>query len=118
LTTEFKIFSALVLLVGAVAVGAVALDIYLHPPGPEQVGTATIAISGTGRFSGVVGTDRTNYTIEAEAPATLKVPYSLAEYVIADVEQQSGVVKIRVNKRVVAKGANGLLVWKPPRTGS
>jgi hypothetical protein len=52
ISSESKVFGALVLLVGAAVVGVVAYDIYLHPPGPEQVGVATIVISGEGRFRG------------------------------------------------------------------
>jgi hypothetical protein len=113
-SAEFRIFGALVVLVGVIVVGFIGLDIYLHPPGPEQVETATVAILGEGRFSGIVGTD-TNYTIEATAPATVNVAYSLEDYVIADVEQQSGTVEIRVKKRVVESGASSghMLVWKP-----
>jgi hypothetical protein len=117
-SAEFRIFTAAVLFVGAITVGFIALDIYLHPPGHEEVGTATIHISGEGRFSGIVGTDSTNYTIEATSPATVKVPYSLEDYVVADVKQDSGAVEIRVNKETVEKGANTMLVWKPPRSGS
>jgi hypothetical protein len=107
-----------VLFVGAITVGFIALDIYLHPPGAEEVGTATIHISGEGRFSGIVGADSTNYTIEAISPATVKVPYSLEDYVVADVKQDSGAVEIRVNKETVEKGANTMLVRKPLRSGS
>jgi hypothetical protein len=87
ISSESKVFGALVLLVGAAVVGVVAYDIYLHPPGPEQVGVATIVISGEGRFNGEVGTVANLYTIEATSPATVKVPYSLADYVVADIEQ-------------------------------
>jgi hypothetical protein len=85
LSTEFRIFGALVVFVGAVTLAGIALDIYLHPPGPSEVGTATVVFSGEGRFSGIVGTDSNNYTIKATSPATVKVPYSLEDYVIADV---------------------------------
>ena len=103
---------ALVLFVGVGVMGLLALDIYLHPAGPEQVGTATIFISGTSRFSGIVGTDTNHYTIEATAPATVKVPYSLEDYVVADIEQDSW-VEIQVKKKTVEKGRGGMLVWKP-----
>jgi uncharacterized phage protein gp47/JayE len=113
ISSESKVFGALVLLVGAVVVGVVAYDIYLHPPGPEQVGVATIVISGEGRFNGEVGTEANLYTIEATSPATVKVPYSLADYVVADIEQDLVWVEIRVKKKTVEKGAGNTLMWKP-----
>jgi hypothetical protein len=121
-SAEAKVFGALVVLVGAIVVAFIGLESYLHPPGPKQVGTATIAILGEGRFSGVVGTSGTHYTIEATSPATVKVPYSLADYVIADVAALGSLdrdrpprMEIRVKNKTVEKGANTMLVWKPPR---
>lgn len=109
-------FGALVLLVGTIVVVAVAYGIHVNAPGPTQVGTATITISGHARFSGVVGTDTENYTFEATAPATVKVPYSGADLVVANVDTPSGNVSILVRGEVVEEGEGTLLVWKPPRS--
>lgn len=83
LTAEFKIFTLLVLLVGAVVVAGVAWDIYLHPPDPEPVGTAKIVVSGTEgvAFKGTVGTVRDEHAIEARTPLAFSVPYRRADYI-------------------------------------
>jgi hypothetical protein len=125
LTTEAKLFAALTVFVGVIVVAAVGYDIYLHPAEPQPLEKpAVIEISGTGRFHGVVGTTRRGgtYTIEGGAPATVKVPYALADFVVANVElpsgSEAGNVKIRVKGKTVKEGAGTLLVWRPPRGGN
>jgi hypothetical protein len=115
-TAEFKVFTALTLFVAISVVAIVAYDIYMHPPDPNPVGTATIKISGTAHFQGDVGTVANTYTIEGRAPVTVKVPYRRADYVVADIEQSSGTVEIRDNKgQTVQEGSNTLLMWKASR---
>jgi hypothetical protein len=133
-TTELRLFnvliSALMFVVGVV-VGAVAYDIYLHPAGPQAVGTATIKMSGTSHFEGNVGTVSTTsdhtHTIEASVPAKVKVNFARADHVVADIEQakpsEAGTVEIRAECTTVAKspaseaasGARTSLLWKVPR---
>ena len=132
-TTELRLFnvliSALMLVVGVVVVAAVAYDIYLHPAGPQAVGTATIKVSGTLHFEGDVGTVSTTgsntFAIEARAPVTLKVPFRRADHVVADIEHakpsEAGTVAIRAECKTVAKSPAGAsaartsLMWKVPR---
>jgi hypothetical protein len=115
-TAEFRLFTALTFFVAISVVAIVAYDIYLHPPDPKPVGTATIEISGTGHFQGTVGTAENTYTIEGRAPVTVKVPYRRADYVVADIEQSSGTVEIRDDEgQTVREDSNTLLMWKAPR---
>ncbi len=128
-SAEFKLFGALSLLVGIIVVATVAYDIYLHPADPETVGTATIEISGTTHFRGDVGTVANMHTIEGNGPATVEVPYRRADYVVADIEQDSGTVEIcaylvvgrkpsgevRAECTTVEEGTGTLLMWKVPR---
>jgi hypothetical protein len=126
-TTELRLFnvliSALMLVVGVVVVGVVAYDIYLHPADPQAVGTATIKLSGTSRFEGDIGavstTGSNTFAIEGRAPVTVKVPFARADHVVADLGRESGVVKIRVECKRVAKQeaseAGAALMWKVPR---
>lgn len=142
MTTESRVFGALVLLVGVVVVAVVAYDIYLHPPDPNPVGTAIIEISGTEgiRFRGTVGTESDEYTLEGRTPVTFTTPYRRADYVTADIspaeEGGQGTLKVEIRKVVVieakdktvektveegqteATGGRVFLVWKPPRSGS
>jgi hypothetical protein len=137
MSPEFKVFSGLVLLVGAIVVAGVAWDIYLHPPDPEPVGTAQIVVSGTEgvAFRGTVGTVRDEHTIEARTPLAFSVPYRRADYItttISPVEEGGhGTLKAEIRKSVTiegrtvertveeeqteAAGGEVLLVWKAPR---
>jgi len=136
-TTESRVFGALVLLVGVVVVAVVAYDIYLHPPDPNPVGTAIIEISGTEgiRFRGTVGTEREEYTLEGRTPVTFTTPYRRADYVTADIspaeEGGQGTLKVEIKKVVIeakdktveegqteATGGRVFLVWKPPHSRS
>jgi hypothetical protein len=134
---EFKVFSGLVLLVGAIVVAGVAWDIYLHPPDPEPVGTAKIVVSGTEgvAFRGTVGTVRDEHAIEARTPLAFSVPYRRADYITMTISPEGvggqGILKAEIRKSVTIKGrtvertveegqteaAGGevLLVWKAPR---
>jgi hypothetical protein len=85
LSTEFKIFTAITIFIGMIVVAGVALDIYLHPPDPEPVGTAIIKVSGDSRFTGTVGTVRDQHGIKGTTPVALTVPYRKADYVMAEV---------------------------------
>jgi len=62
-TTEFKVLSAFALFIVIIVASVVGYDIYLHPPDPEVVGTATIKISGTSHFQGEVGTEAITHTL-------------------------------------------------------
>ncbi len=121
-TTETKLFTAITLIVGAVVVAAVAYDIYLHPPDPKPVATATIKVSGTSHIEGDVGTVSTTnahgtFAIEGRAPVTVEVPFGRADHVVADIERESGMVEIRVACKPVAKqeASGAVLMWKVPR---
>jgi hypothetical protein len=72
---------AFTLFVGAVVVGFVGYDIYLHPADPEPVGKAIIEVTGAPdlAFSGSVGTIACPYGIEGQTPVALKVPYRRAD---------------------------------------
>lgn len=137
MTTESRVFGALVLLVGVVVVAVVAYDIYLHPPDPNPVGTAIIEISGTEgvRFRGTVGTESDEYTLEGRTPVTFTTPYRRADYVTADIspaeEGGQGTLKVEIKKVVIeakdktveegqteATGGRVFLVWKPPHSRS
>jgi hypothetical protein len=126
------LFTALTLLVGAVVVGVVAYDIYVHPAAPKPVGTAVIKISGTAPFSGEVGTlNRYGmHTIEGEASATVEVPYGRADYVVANMQRSSGTVEICLQREKVKRNfdvvrtcktveksseSDALVMWKAPR---
>jgi hypothetical protein len=127
-----KLFTALTLLVGAVVVGVVAYDIYLHPAAAKPVGTAAIKISGTAPFRGEVGTLHRygTHTIEGRAPFTVEVPYGRADYVTANMERSSGTVEICLKRERVKKNfktvvtcetveksseSDALVMWKAPR---
>ena len=118
-----KLFTALTLVVGAVVVGVVAYDIYLHPAAPKPVGTAVIKISGTAPFRGEVGTLNRygTHAIEGRAPVTVEVPYGRADYVAATMERSSGTVEICLKRnntcKTVEKSSanNSSLMWKAPR---
>ena len=103
------------MLIGAVVLGGVALDIYLHPPGPKQVGTATVQILGTARFRGEVGISGDTLTIEAKAPVSVEVPFARADYVVAQMEDPPGTLKIRVKDETVARSSGSLVAWDVPR---
>jgi hypothetical protein len=118
-----KLFTALTLLVGAVVVGVVAYNIYLHPAAPRPVGTAVIKISGTAPFRGEVGTLNRygTHAIEGRAPVTVEVPYGRADYVAATMERSSGTVEICLKRKDTCKTVekssanNPSLMWKAPR---
>jgi hypothetical protein len=119
MSAEFKVFTALVVLIGVVVIVAISLDIYLHPPDPRQVGTATVEISGTTRFRGEVGTAGDTLIIEGKAPVSVEVPFARADFVVAQMEESPGdlspTLKIRVKDRTVAKSSGGLVSWDVPR---
>jgi hypothetical protein len=127
LSTEFKIFTAITIFIGMIVVAGVALDIYLHPPDPEPVGTAIIKVSGDSRFTGTVGTVRDQHGIKGTTPVALTVPYRKADYVMAEINSPETVeARIYVEyeegnetkQRVVKEGSGTgiVLVWKPPRS--
>jgi len=138
LSTETKVFSALVLLVGAIVIAVVAYDIYLHPPDPEPAGTARIEIRGTEGidFRGTVGTasEANEHVIEGSTPVTFTTPYRSSDYVTADIspaklEGGQGTLKVEIKKVIKGKdktveagqtepsegplGGNVFLIWKP-----
>jgi hypothetical protein len=98
-----------------VVVGTVGFDIYQHPPGENIVGTAKVTISGNGRFEADVGTIERQYPISGTAPATIGVPYTRSDDLVANVKRAPGTVTIRVGCRTVAKGGEEILMWKIPR---
>ena len=126
-TSLSALFTASTLLVGAVVVGVVAYDIYLHPAAPKPVGTAVIKVSGTAPFRGEVGTLNRygTHTIEGRAPFMVEVPYGRADDVAVAMERSSGTVEIclpRILKRkntckTVEKTSenDAILMWKAPR---
>src|SRR3712207_1781134 len=93
MSTEFWVFTLFTLFIGAIVVGFVAYDIYMHPADPEPAGTATILIGGTDglRFSGDVGTVREPLGITATTPVTLEAPYRRADWVIASLRRKDPV---------------------------
>jgi hypothetical protein len=129
LSTESKLFGALVLLVGVAVVAAVAWDLYVHPPDPDPVGTAIIKVSGGSRFTGTVGTVRDQHGIRGTTAVALTVPYRKADYVMAEVNGPEAVeariyVEYEVReegetltrRRMVKEGSGTgiVLAWKPP----
>jgi hypothetical protein len=129
--------AALMVFVGALVIAVVGYDIYLHPPDPSPVGTATIEISGTEgiRFRGTVGIESAEYTLEGETPVTFTTPYRRADYVTANIspveESGQGTLRVEIKNvapdgkeetvkegRTEASGGRVFLVWKPPRGGS
>jgi hypothetical protein len=108
------LFTALTLVVGAVVVGVVAYDIYLHPAAPRPVGTAVIKISGTAPFRGEVGTLNRygTHTIEGRAPVTVEVPYGRADYVSAVMERSSGTVEICLKRQRIKKNFETVVTCK------
>ena len=133
MTGECKLFTALVVFVGIIVVGTVGYDIYLHPPGPNPIGTSIIEIEGTKgiRFRGTVGTVREEHAIEGTTPVTFKTPYTRADYVAANispVEQGSqGTLKVEIKKVVInakdktvekeqTTGGGVFLMWEPPHS--
>jgi hypothetical protein len=122
------LFTGLTLLIGAVVVAVVAYDIYLHPPDPAPVGTATIEVSGTSgiHFKGTVGTLREEHPIEGATPLKFETEYRRADYVVANLakeEPSPGTLKvaIRVGEQTVDEGQTQrrgdkvLVMWKAPR---
>jgi len=112
------VFLAVTLVGILVIVLVVGYDIYRHPPDPRFVHSATVVVSGTGRFQGDVGTPFNMYTVEGNAPLTVQVPYRRADSVTADIrmgEGATGAVEIRLGCRTVAEGAGHVIMWKVPR---
>jgi hypothetical protein len=133
MTTETRLFSALVLLVLVIVVATVAYDIYLHPPGPNTIGMSIIEIEGTEgiRVKGTIGTVRELHAIEASTPVTFKTPYTRADYVAVDLspveEGGQATLKAEIKKVVInakdktvekeqAAGGGVFLIWEPPHS--
>jgi hypothetical protein len=108
------LISAQTLLVCIIVVGIVGWDIYEHPADPDPVGVAKVEISGTGHFRGDVGTGGHAYTIEGEAPATVKVPFRRADYIAAVMKQSPGMVRIKAKHETVEEGSD-VMMWDVPR---
>ena len=95
--------------------GVVAYDITLHPAGPEIVGIATVKIKGSGHFRGECGTERTTFTFEGEAPATVEVPFTRADYVAAVMEEPPEGLQIQVKGETAQESSGTVVMWKVPR---
>ena len=109
------------LLIGLACLGTVCYDIYQHPSDPNPdgrgAGTATIRITGTGRFTGEVGTVGAMHAVEGTAPFEFEVAYGRSDYVSVYARLEGpGTAEIRVGCRTVAEGTGHSLVWKPPRS--
>ena len=133
MTSECKVFTALVVFVGIIVVGTVGYDIYRHPAGPNPVGTSIIEIEGTKgiRFKGTVGTVREQHAIEASTPVTFKTPYTRADYVVANIspvnQRSQATLKAEIKKVIVnakdktvekeqTTGGGVFLIWEPPHS--
>src|SRR5829696_4802411 len=97
--------------------GVVASDITLRPAGPELVGIETVRILGCGHCRGEIGTSEagTTFTFEREAPATVGVPFTRADYVAAVMEEPPEGLQIQVKGRAVQESSGTVVMWKVPR---
>jgi hypothetical protein len=112
------VFLAVTLVGILVVVLMVGYDIYRLPADPRVVHTATVKISGTGRFQGTLGTVSNEWAVEGRAPLTVEVPYRRIDYVSADIRMDdgsSGTAKIEVDCKPVAEGTGHVVMWKVPR---
>ena len=114
---ETKVIGASLLVMMVFLLGVVAYDITLHPAGPEIVGIATAKILGSGHFRGEIGTSEagTTFTFEGEAPATVGVPFTRADYVAAVMEEPPEGLQIQVKGRTVQESSGTVVMWKVPR---
>ena len=79
------------------------------------MGTRPSKISGTARFRGEVGTAGDTLIIEGKAPVSVEVPFARADYVVAQIEESPGTLKIRVKDETVARSSGSLVAWDVPR---
>ena len=89
MTTEFKVFTAIIVFFSLFVGTIIGYDIYTHPTDPAPAGTAAFKIAGTDgvRFQGDVGTLRESQHIEAATPVTLETPYRRADLVLANLSK-------------------------------
>jgi hypothetical protein len=103
------------LLVWVSVVSLVGYYIYSHPSDANPIDVATILIGGESHFRGEFGTLDHLITIEGEAPAKVEVPFSVADHVVADMDDYTGTVEIQVKDKTVDKNSGGVVMWKAPR---
>lgn len=131
MSSEFKVFTGLVLFVGILVIGIVAYDIYLHPPDPDPAGTVTVNVSGTPGipFEGRIYIENDQHAIEAETPFTFRTGYRYADYIYADIirdrdQAEPGTLKAAIlvkntavdSGQAESPGGRVTLDWKAPRS--